>query len=99
VGVSRRLLLFPERVSLGDTSAVETSKHILSQDPPHTLNSDFLDFKFTWQNEKTYMLKFQTFIINADLLGRQNNGPQRWQHSNFQTCENVILQEGLFTCD
>lgn len=43
-------------MSLGDTSAFETSKHISLWDLPNILNPDFFDFM--WQNEKTYILHF-----------------------------------------
>lgn len=54
--VGRRLLLFPKRVSLGDTSAIGTSKHISSWDIPYRLNTHFFDC--ICQNEKRQSVVF-----------------------------------------
>lgn len=63
--VGRRLLLFPKRVSLGDTSAMGTSKHILSWDIPYRLNTHFFDC--ICQNEKRQSVVFP-IIKNVNVL-------------------------------
>lgn len=68
--VGRRLLLFPKRVSLGDTSAMGTSKHISSWDIPYRLNTHFFDFICRMKRDKVLyflLLKDVKVLVNVAL--------------------------------